>query len=193
MPTNKVKTRNMEVSAVSINSINPIPRMRFGGLATGLDTQYMVSELMRVENMKVDKLRQNLQLVEWRQDQYRSITDRLTAFRRDFFDPVRPSNYLMSPATFNTFQATSADSAVISATAQSGAAVGVNTIDRITSLAQAARATGTKAVSPSLEGQAVFQQIEVEEGQFVDHLDLSGQSFTLEVDGVARTILEELS
>ena len=173
---------------MSINSINSMSRMRFGGLATGLDTQYMVQELMRVENLKVDKLRQNLQLVEWRQEQYRAITERLTSFRRDFFDPVRPVNYILSPATFNTFVAASSNSAAVTATAQAGAMVGSNTIDSVTTLAEPAQVTGTRDISPSLKGQPIFEQVDMGDGNYADRIDLSSKSFTLTVDGVAKKL-----
>jgi len=49
---------------MSINSMYSLNRMRFGGLASGLDTDTIVKDLMKIEQMKVDKLKQEKQIIE---------------------------------------------------------------------------------------------------------------------------------
>jgi flagellar hook-associated protein 2 len=47
--------------------------MRIGGLASGMDIDQIVSDLMRAERMRVDKLYQQKQVMEWQKADYREI------------------------------------------------------------------------------------------------------------------------
>ena len=47
--------------------------MRIGGLASGMDIDTMVSELMKAERIPLDKLTQKKQTVEWQRDDYREM------------------------------------------------------------------------------------------------------------------------
>lgn len=47
--------------------------LRIGGLASGMDIDQIVSDLMKVERTKVDKLEQDKQLLEWKQELYQEI------------------------------------------------------------------------------------------------------------------------
>ena len=56
---------------MAINSIySTNQRMRISGLASGLDTESIINDLMKIEQLKVDKLKQQKQLLEWRRDDY---------------------------------------------------------------------------------------------------------------------------
>lgn len=68
--------------------------LRIGGLATGLDTNQIVKDLMRVENMPLDRLRQDRQLVLWRQQEYRDINRALDSFRDQVFSLGLQSTFL---------------------------------------------------------------------------------------------------
>ncbi|NLT20373.1 MAG: hypothetical protein GXY16_05185, partial [Syntrophomonadaceae bacterium] len=45
-----------------------IDRIRFGGLSSGLDTENIIKQLMRIETMKVDRQFQQKTLLEWKRD-----------------------------------------------------------------------------------------------------------------------------
>jgi flagellar hook-associated protein 2 len=47
--------------------------MRIGGLASGMDIDQIVKDLMKVERMPLDKLKLKKQLLEWQRDDYRSM------------------------------------------------------------------------------------------------------------------------
>jgi flagellar hook-associated protein 2 len=47
--------------------------MRIGGLASGMDIDQLVSDLMRVERTKVDKVYQERTLASWRQEAYQEV------------------------------------------------------------------------------------------------------------------------
>ncbi|MBE0467414.1 MAG: flagellar filament capping protein FliD [Candidatus Desulforudis sp.] len=92
---------------------------RIGGLATGIDTYQMIQDLMKAHRKPVDKLLQQRQVLQWRQEDYRGINAALLNFR----------NAVVSPLRFNgTFQAKTVESsntAVVTATAPSTAATAI--------------------------------------------------------------------
>lgn len=55
--------------------------MRIGGLATGMDTQQTVDDLMRAERMPLNKIYQRKQTIEWQRDAYREVNLELSTFR----------------------------------------------------------------------------------------------------------------
>lgn len=63
--------------------INPI---RFGGMASGLDTENMLKQIMQAERMPVDRMFQQKQQVEWKQDAYRDFNKQLLEFRNAVSD-----------------------------------------------------------------------------------------------------------
>ncbi|HPT78054.1 MAG TPA: flagellar filament capping protein FliD [Candidatus Atribacteria bacterium] len=54
--------------------------IRIGGMASGLDIDSIVSDLMRVERMRVDKVEQNKTLVEWTRDSYIEVNKMFADF-----------------------------------------------------------------------------------------------------------------
>ncbi len=47
--------------------------LRISGLASGMDIDKIVSDLMKAERMPLDKLKQKKQLLEWQRDDYRAM------------------------------------------------------------------------------------------------------------------------
>ncbi len=54
--------------------------IRLGGLASGLDTEMIVKQLMNLERTKVDRVSQQKQISLWRQEQYREINKKMANF-----------------------------------------------------------------------------------------------------------------
>lgn len=54
---------------------------RLSGLASGMDTEKMVSDLMKAHRVKLDKIQQKKQYVEWQRDDYRAVNKKLFDFR----------------------------------------------------------------------------------------------------------------
>ena len=68
--------------------------MRIGGLASGMDIDQIVSDLMKAERMKVDKLYQQKQVMEWQKADYREINLKLRSLYNTSFDMKLSSSYL---------------------------------------------------------------------------------------------------
>ena len=57
--------------------------IRFGGLASGMDTEGMVKQLMQSERIRVDKFTQQKILKQWQQTEYNSMNKLMANFILD--------------------------------------------------------------------------------------------------------------
>jgi len=147
---------------------------RISGLATGLDTDQMVKELMTAERIPLNRLQQQKQLAEWRQDAYREFTNALRGFKEKFFDITKRTNYLLSDSAFKVFAVKSSSDTYVTATGSAQAEVGVHTV-KVRQLATADKAESVGNVSKAITGN-------------VTRYDLSGESILVTLDGVTREI-----
>lgn len=154
--------------------------LRITGMATGLDTDEMIKQLMKVENTKVDKLKQDIQLMEWKRSSYREITNMFRSFKDTYFDVLKPTTNFLSDSAFASFTTTSSAPDVLTATALSGAVSGTQTIN-VTSLATKATKSGTEGVSKNYTGLTGANAVDMSKM-------LQGKQFTITLDGVAKTI-----
>ncbi|WP_374723530.1 flagellar hook-associated protein 2 [Calidifontibacillus erzurumensis] len=69
--------------------------MRIGGLASGMDIDSIVNDLMKVERMPLEKLKQKKQILEWQRDDYREMNKLLKELDDLIFNGVfRQSTFL---------------------------------------------------------------------------------------------------
>lgn len=111
--------------------ISPI---RFGGIASGLDTDLLVSQLMTAERMPLNKLNQQKQKLAWKREAYQEMNTQLTALRT-------LTDKLRFTTSFNKQSASSSNESVIKATSSSNAVSGSYSI-QVNSLASSALVTG---------------------------------------------------
>ncbi|CAM3530362.1 flagellar filament capping protein FliD [Marinicrinis lubricantis] len=62
--------------------------LRMSGLASGMDTESIVQQLMSAHKIPVTKLEQKQQIVEWKQEDYRNMNTKILEFRNYLFDGV---------------------------------------------------------------------------------------------------------
>lgn len=91
--------------------------LRVGGLASGMDLDSIVKDLMRAERLPLDKLQQERQLWEWRKEAYREINTSLNKLREEVFQ-------LKLQGTFMVKEAESSHEAVVTAAAGANAVPG---------------------------------------------------------------------
>lgn len=159
-------------SSVTSTTVNGTTRIT--GLASGLDVDSIVTQLMSAEKTKLNKLQQKQQLAEWRQESYRTIITAAQEFTSKYFNTTSSSS-LLSANTFIKYSVTSSSSA-ISASASSSASAGNHTV-QVSRLATAATLTSGSSISKDVQGSAA-----------ADYSSLSGKSITLAVDGTTRTV-----
>jgi flagellar hook-associated protein 2 len=87
---------------------------RIGGLASGIDIDQWVSDLMKAHRQPLIKKQQNKQIWQWRQEEYRAINTSLLNLRNEVFN-------LKLQGTFLTKTTTSSNQSVVTATAGASA------------------------------------------------------------------------
>ncbi|HBR32917.1 MAG TPA: hypothetical protein DD733_12640, partial [Clostridiales bacterium] len=113
---------------------------RLSGLASSIDTDMVVEELMKASEIKVDEVRQQKQILEWKQEFYQEVTKKLYDFQQKYFSDASWSESISKPAP-------SYNSNYISVTTSANSVSGNIYIKDIVSVATAAKLTGTSAVS----------------------------------------------
>ncbi|MDF2721746.1 MAG: hypothetical protein K0Q59_1421, partial [Paenibacillus sp.] len=106
---------------------------RIGGLATGMDTDSLVKQMLQAYQNPIDKAKQQKQVVEWKRDDYRAINTKVLAFRDSAFDMKLQGSYTLKKAE-------SDDESVLKATATNQALEGTFTF-KVKQLASSATAT----------------------------------------------------
>ncbi|TYR80116.1 flagellar hook-associated protein 2 [Priestia megaterium] len=98
--------------------------VRIGGLASGMDIDQLVSDLMKAERIPLDKIKQKKQTTEWQRDQYREMNRLLKEFSDAAFNMTLQSSYFVK----NT---SSADETKVKATATSVAGNATYTLSNV--------------------------------------------------------------
>jgi len=130
----------------------------FGLSGSGFDVDSMVTKLMQTETAKVDKVKQQKQLLEWQKSSYRDFTNSLTALKNKYFN-VTSSTNLFSSTSFNKTAVTTSDSSVVSVTGNSTAGVSTHTVT-VNSIAKVGALAGsTVTVDPSTKLMADFTSL----------------------------------
>ncbi|WP_202079333.1 flagellar filament capping protein FliD [Caldalkalibacillus salinus] len=145
--------------------------MRIGGLASGLDIDSMVRDLMKAERAPLDRLFQQKQKVEWQRDAYREVNLGLMSFRSE-------TNNLRFQSTFKAYDVQSTHSSLVTASATGDAAPGTYSVE-VHEMAKVAKLTSMNAVQQNgqavtgsdkvlAEGETQTFQLSNEQGQTAD-------------------------
>ncbi|WP_214745938.1 flagellar filament capping protein FliD [Exiguobacterium sp. s189] len=110
--------------------------IRFGGLASGIDTDTIIKQLMQAERAPVDKLEQKKQTTEWKRDAYREINRSLMTLRNSAVD-------LMFSRNFYAKTSSSSDESRVSVVAGPSNGNTAIRVDSVSDLATAATVTAT--------------------------------------------------
>lgn len=142
--------------------------MRIGGLATGMDIDQLVKDLMAAEKMPLDKLTQQKTWIGWQQDSYRDFNLTLSNLRTS-------ANSLRFTSSFNAFSATSSNAASLSVTTTSSAMQGSYSAE-VKSVASSAKLHSSLAIQKS-DGTGVAKST-----------DAIGTAGTITVGGASVTL-----
>ena len=147
--------------------------MRIGGLASGMDIDQIVSDLMRAERIKVDKLYQQKQVMEWQKADYRDINLKLRSLYNTSFDMKLASSYLKYKAIGTMNDGTSFDK-YFAVSPGSGAVPGEYKV-QVQQTASYARLESSKSIAKPLMGDKLIfyaeGKIEIPEGKFEVTID----------------------
>jgi flagellar hook-associated protein 2 len=161
-------------SSITTSTVNGVTRIT--GLASGLDVDGIVDQLMVAEReKKYNKLEQSEQTAEWTQDAYRSVITDITDFADKYLSTTGSSSILRA-SNYIQYTSTSSSSAV-SVASSSGASAGNHTVS-VTQLATEA--------TYSNNGTSLTK--EVQGSSAADYSSLSGESFVITLDGTDYTV-----
>jgi flagellar hook-associated protein 2 len=79
---------------------------RITGMVSGMDTDQLVKDLMKIEQARYDKVDIEKQYVEWKQEAYRTTISTIDAFQSEYFDILKGDTYMMSPSSLSAFSST---------------------------------------------------------------------------------------
>ena len=80
--------------------------LRMSGLNSGLDTEAIVNALTAATKNKINKNQRSILTLQAQQDAYRSIIDKLNAFKSKYLDILNVGTCLKSKTMFNSFKST---------------------------------------------------------------------------------------
>lgn len=128
--------------------------MRIGGLASGMDIDSLVKDLMKAERTPLNKLLQKKQTLEWQRDDYRAMNTLLLDFRSELTQMKLTSKYRARSTT-------STDDAKLTATATGAASQSSVSVSKVTQLASSERMVNGGKVSLD-SSKSLFEQTSAE-------------------------------
>lgn len=149
---------------------------RITGLVSGLDVDSIVESLMEAEEVPLEKLEQKKELVEWKQDAYREVSNLLRAFADEYLNYTSTSSNMLSQSTYQQYSITSTDESIVTVTADSEAATGSHTVV-VSNLATAASYQSSAGVTGAITAFST-----------ADFNAAVGSSLVLEIDGTEYTV-----
>lgn len=151
--------------------------LRIGGLSSGIDVDMMVSDLMRVERMRVDAVKQKKQQVEWQREDFRILNSSLMALRTAAFN-------MKLQGTFLAKSTVSSNEDALTATAGVAAAQGSYTVT-VTNLAAGVNKGSQSRLAEEKNADGTTKTLQEQFGDLADTI-----TFTLEgklgADGITR-------
>lgn len=124
-----------------------MPPIQMTGMASGLDTKAIVESMLEIDKAKVDRVNQNKQLLEWKQEMYREMITSVRDFTKKYFDPINKDSYIMGSTSLSGIKASaSVDSMIANVTAANGAKTG-NYELKVNQLAKPAKFNGTNSIN----------------------------------------------
>ena len=121
-------------------AINPINNstLRLIGMSSGMDTDSIVQQMLRIHQLKIDSQFRSRTMLEWKQQSLNGIKDQITDFRRTFLTAMGANAMRVSSAYNSTIATlTGKNSGAVSVATTINTATGTLRIGQIESLAKA--------------------------------------------------------
>ena len=111
--------------------------MRMSGLASGMDTEGIINEMMKIQRMKTTKIENNITKLEWQQDKWKTLNTKIYALY------TGPLSKIRLEGSFHAKTATSSNYNKLEVTANGSVPEGTHTIE-VKSTASAQFVTGSE-------------------------------------------------
>ncbi|HHU06443.1 MAG TPA: flagellar filament capping protein FliD [Clostridiales bacterium] len=178
----------MNISSSSYYSVGASTTKGFAGLASGIDTDSMVKEMLSGTQAKIDKQNQLKQQIQWKQEIYHDVISTINGFYSKYFDSAFDSTLktnLYSASFYDSMvsKIKSGDALNIVSTSSSAIAGDVSIV--VKQLASAATLVGDNNVSSSKKISSAALSDENLSSVFANGASVS---FDLSLDGITKTI-----
>jgi Flagellar capping protein len=114
--------------------------LKLSGLVSGMDTDSMVKELMKAQNLKKTKIENKITTSEWKQDKWKTLNSKIYSFYTGALTKLKLQG------NYSTKTAASSDESIATVTANGSAAEGTQTLS-VQKLASAQFVTGSQLAS----------------------------------------------
>ena len=150
------------------------------GLASGLDTEELISGVVQSYQQKIQSLQNKNTKLQWQQEAYQSISDKLVEFYRNYSSYVYSNTNLASSSFFNNAVVTTTNGTYSNLVTASGKTSSDITLNAVKQLAAAARYTVSGNDLNGFKGGAVTGEKPME--NLASSVDLSKLSGSLSLN-----------
>lgn len=152
-------------------------KIRFTGLATGLDTEAIVNASLMTDKNKIDSLFKKQTTAEWKQEQYREVTTLIQKFKNSFMNNINLSTNMLRQSNYKVYSgkvttSSGIESTLFSISGNSDASTGSYNIK------VKQRATEGYTQTKRLSSEVTYKSSGLKDGQ----------KFNIELDGESKTI-----
>ena len=156
--------------------------VRLPGLATGMETDSVVKQMLSGEQKKVDRAKQKEQTIKWQQEIYRDVMKDVKSFQDKYFS-VTSKDSITSSKAWNSVKISSSNEKVMTATGSAGA----NDIDYNFNVIHLAKPASTSS-DTTKDGTKIIK------GAKLDTLGLKGEhKFSIKYGDGDKEISKEIT
>ena len=158
---------------------------RISGLISGMETEKVVKGLLTAEQKAIDTLKQNKELLEWREEAYREVLKSINDFMGKHYDILKPESNILSASgskEANLYSSLTNISRYAEISVNGDARLGSYSLDRIEQIA-----TSTQILSADRVKGAVLGSVTIN-ASTESPLDFNNETFKISLDGVSRDI-----
>lgn len=148
--------------------------IRLSGLASGIDTETMIKQLMQAERAPVDRLSQKKQTLTWQRDAYREMNRALLDFRTAASDMLLSKNYQSKTVIISNPTALT----VTASPASSAGSVTIDSIDKLASTASVTLVSTAKSSDTTLKDSGLFEEVDGKINVQINTFDATGKAVT---------------
>lgn len=141
-------------------AINPVNTNRLSGLASGLDTDSLVTSMLSTYQSRLDKQNRTTAKLQWKADALRSVNSLLKTFRESNMSVLNSSSNMLSKSSYSAFSVTMLTTTkAVSVSAGASAVEGKVTINSVTQLAAAAMLGSTDVFSGQISTSTALKDL----------------------------------
>ena len=180
-------------------AINPVTTNRVTGLASGLDIDTLVKNMLQVDQARLDKQNQTTTKLQWKADALREVNSLISVFRQNNLLGLNGTTGMLYPASYTSFDVTMlTDTNAVTVSAGSSAIEGKVIINEITKLAEAAKLTsedvfsGNISIDTALKDLAFKTELTFDENKEIK-FSINGKDFTFSEDTLLNDMMSQIN